>query len=259
MKFLKYFIITFIFVALTYCGSWFVMAHQLKKVVKQFYNIDGPLLGYNFYGDEPAISGFPFKPILTYDKGFAKGDYGITFKQIMITAIPYAGMPLNLEASDIIVQNSINGKRFDFDKLYSTLKIPTALPKDTSRAELAEWQKNVGEIKFDNIEIHKQELISITKGTIGLDSDLQPIAMLRTTMTDYAQLINFLIQTGELKQLPAAIALSVLNGMAQKDDVSDKEFVTFDVQLMNRKLSIGPIQAVTVPTVNWPEKTVQTN
>ena len=93
------------------------MAHTFKKEINKFYEIDGPLLGYEFYGDNPDISGFPFKPVITYEKGFARNQMTFKFDKLVISAIPLPAQPLDIKINNLSIQNTPTGQLYEIDEV----------------------------------------------------------------------------------------------------------------------------------------------
>ena len=250
-KLFKLLILTPLIITVIYCGTWFFMAQKLKEGVNQFYEVDGIAQGYKFYGKKPALSGFPFKPVITYNKGFSKDNLNVQFEELTITAIPLPKQPLNIKIIQPSIQTSDTGQVYEANEIKATLIIPKYLPSKMTKAQLTPWQKEIGKIDIRSLEINKNSMMTTAHGFIGLDKKLQPTSDLDTTIENYENLIRFMsVETSELKPIPAAIALGVLNSMAQTDKATGKKFVKLKVRVKNQKLHLGPIK-LRVPTVNW--------
>ena len=241
--------------ALFYTGVWFYIGLNFTKEINQFYETEGAKQGYKFYGDKPALSGFPLKPIITYNKGFSKNEIHIQFEKLEITAIPFPAQPLDIKIKTLAIQDSPAGQLYEIDEIKTTLIIPDFLPRKMTQEQLIPWQKEIGKIDIQSLEINKNSMITTAQGFIGLDQNLQPILNLDTTITDYDKLIRFMsVETSELKPLTARIALSVLNSLAKTDKVTGKKFVQLDVQIKKRRLIAGSIKTIRIPKIDWPEK-----
>ncbi len=254
MKISKHIFFLTLIGSIIYSGFWLHMARALNEEIDQFYNIDGPSMGYQFYGNKPALSGFPFKPVITYQKGLKNGDLKIQFNELKISAFPLPSRPLKVTIDKISIQNKYDGKLYEADEFKTTFIIPKYLPNKMTQSEVRAWQKNVGEIIFKNIELGKNDMLVKASGPIGLDENLQPTLNLKTVMTDFDKLIDFMtVVTSEISTMQAAVASTVLNSMAQTDEKTGQKFVEFSVKINNQKLSLGPIQTVEIPEINWPD------
>lgn len=250
-KLFKLLIISPFFITVLYCGSWFFIAQKLKEGVNQFYEIDGVAQGYKFHGDKPALSGFPFKPVMTYTKGFSKDDLNVQFEKLTVSAFPFPYQPLYIKIDELSIHPEPRGQLYEINELTSTLIIPKSLPSNMTQAQLIPWQKEIGKINIKSLEINKNSMMTTAHGFIGLDNSLQPTLSLDTTIQNYENLIRFMsVETDELKPIPAAIALGVLNGMAETDEATGKKFVQVDIIIKNQKLRLGPIN-LSIPTVRW--------
>lgn len=254
MKLFKHVFFLTLIGSIIYCGAWLHMAKKLNSEIDQFFDVDGPLMGYELYGDKPLLSGFPFKPVITYQKGLANDDVKIQFEEIKISGFPLPSFPLDITIDQLAFQDTYQGQIYEADEFRTTLIIPKYFPNEMTRPQLAAWQQEVGEIIFKNIELGKNNMFVKASGPIGLDQNLQPTLNLKTIMTDYDKLIHFMAaETSELSTMQAAIAKTVLDSMAKTDEATGKKFVEFDLKIDSQKLSLGPIQAVEIPTVNWPD------
>lgn len=255
MKVFKYLFFFTLAALLLYCGFWLYMAQTINAEVNQFYDIDGPESGYEFYGDKPKLSGFPFTPVLSYDKGFSHGDTSIKFDTLTIETFPIFSRLVTLTINDIAIQSTSTQQLFEIDEFKTTLITPDYFPEELTQRQVSLWQKNVGAIDFKKIAINKNNMLIEASGPIGLDSNLQPSLNLNTKITDYDKLIHFMsAETSELSPFAASLALTVLNGMATTDETTGRKFVQLDIQIKNRKLIAGPIQTITIPKVTWPDK-----
>lgn len=255
MKLIKLLFVTLITLSLIYIGGWYYLAHELNKGIDKFYNIDGPLLGYEFYGDKPTLSGFPYKPTLTYKKGLARDNIKIQFENLQITAIPLPNQPLDINIDRLSIQDDTTQKIYEIDEFQSTLIIPKYFPSDMTRPQLSAWQKEIGYIDFKSIYIDKNGMITKAQGPIGLDDNLQLTLNLDTQMTKYKNLIHFLTaETSELNLIQGTLLLSVLNGLAKTDETTGEKIVNFTISIKDRKVYIGPVLTIRIPFITWPER-----
>ncbi len=253
MKTMRNLFITIILFAIIYSGAWLYMSMEIKSTIKQFYNIDGPAQGYKFLGDSPTTSGFPFAPTINYKKGFRLNDSIIQFEDLTVKGFPIPHLPLKITADKIAIQNLPNLQLYEVDKLETTIAIPKYVPQQFTKTYLSPWQQDIGEVKFKSIMLDKNGMVINGKGTLGLDENLQPTLNLDSKLKDYAKLIHFLsVETSELKPIPAAIAMGVMNNMAETDPETGEKFVEIDVKIKDQKLYAGPINAMRLPTIVWP-------
>ncbi len=252
MKKLLFFIIA---IPLIYSGIWFYIAHQIKKEAHYLYDVEAPNNGYQFLGDKPKISGFPAKHTITLEKGLQIENTKIEFDTATIKTIPLPNQPIEVNVNQIAIYDDVVKQLYEIDTLEATIIAPKSLPTTLTQKDLVPWQQQVGTIEFKDIKIVKNEMRVHAHGPIGLDENLQPAIHLKTKMTDYDKLIHFMTaETSELSPIAGAIALSVLNGMAQTDKDTGQKYVEFDFIAKDQKLTIGPIKSMRVPRITWPKE-----
>ena len=252
MKFLKRVFISILVLCVLYCGAWMFMAYKTNQSLKQFYTVDAKAAGIEFYGEQPKLSGFPLVPTIIYRDGFRYNDTDFKFNSLSLKGFPIPTRPVTLKMDgNIVITNNATKQALNFDRLHLSMITPTSTPIDTTQAEIAKWQKNVGKMTVHDFLIQSRSIHITGQGYVGLDSNLQPIALLPSKVKGYEEMVSFLIKQKTIKPLVGAIALSALNGMATTDETTNEKRVEFDVKLQNRQLSLGPLNTLRLPPVVW--------
>lgn len=250
MKTLKFSLGVLVFLGLAYTGAWFFMAHQINKSIDQFYNIGGPAQSIEFYGSQPNVTGFPFKPTILYEKGIRIQDTDIYFPNILIKAFPIPNLPLN-----IITPNGAtvkyNNHIIALDYIDASFKIPKSLPNSISKNDVQKWQENVGAIALLDSQIIKEDLIIKSKGLVGLNNTLQPDIALNLNLQEYGNFIKTLVEMDIIKPFVGALTLSGMNGMAFTDAKSGQKYVDIDFTIQDQKTALGPIKIGNLPPIQW--------
>ncbi len=226
------------------------MAHQINKSIDQFYNVDGPAQGIEFYGSQPNVTGFPFKPTILYEKGIRVQDTYIYFSSISIKAFPIPNLPLNIltpDGANIKYDNHIVA----LDYIDASFKIPKSLPNSIKKNDIKKWQENVGFIELLESQITKEDLIIKSKGLIGLDNILQLDVTLDLNLQGYESFIQTLVEMDAIKPFVGALTLSGMNGMALTDAKSGQKYVTIDFTIQNQQATLGPIKIGNLPPIQW--------
>ncbi len=253
MKFLKRFFISIIFLFFIYCGVWLFMAYKTNQHLEQLYTVDAQSMGIQFYGEQPKMSGFPLTPTIIYRDGFSYNNSDIKFDTLSLKGFPFPFLPLTLKMDgNIIVTNNTTKQTLNLDTLLLTVTILNSTPQESTQAEMAKWQKNVGEITVRDFLIQSGSVKIRGEGTVGLDRNLQPTALLPSEVTGHEEMISFLIKQKTIKPLVGAIALSALNGMTTIDETTGQKRVEFDVKIQNRQISLGPLNTLRLPEITWP-------
>lgn len=226
------------------------MGYKINETIDQFYTNNTNI---EFYGTKPILSGFPLVPVITYNKGFSTKDVKVTFSKITISGFPIPTQPLTITIKDGLgIIPTQTSKSLDLDYLKAILIIPKSLPASARKKDIRVWQEAVNHIKIQNIETAKAGMDIFAKGQVGLNENLQPILDLNSIMTGHEDMVQFLVETGELKPLPAALALSALNAMVKTDPQTNESFVDLKVRIQDRVLFLGPIRTVKLPPIYWP-------
>lgn len=252
MNFIKKTAISLLFLAVLYTGGWFFMAYKINQSMGQFYTTDAPALGYKFYGEQPKVYGFPLAPTITYTKGFENKSALVTFDELTVK-----GFPIPTFSLDLMIRNNLNiqdkntRQSIDLDFLTARILIPTSLPKSSHQVDIQEWQESVGAIDVKDFTTAKSGMTIKAAGTIGLDTQLQPTLYQDATIKGHEALIEFLVETGALKPLPAALALSALNAMVQENPKTKEREVNLSIKIQDRVLFLGPMRTISLPRVNW--------
>lgn len=250
MRTLKFFVGVLIFLCLSYSGAWFFAAHKINTEFDRFYNIDGPAQGIQFYGEQPQVQGFPFKPKIIYSKGLRLQNTDIHFEKVVIKAFPIPSLPLNINFTDGLSIKESN-ETLSVNYADAEFKIPSSFPKSTRHNDIKNWQEDVGTIKLTDLNIKYQDLILSSKGNLGLDKNLQFDVNINSNVYGYESLIKTLIAMDIIKPFVGALTLSGMNGMALTDEGSGQKYVNIDFNIQDQKAALGPIKLGNLPPINW--------
>lgn len=250
---LHIFLTLFVLLGLGYSATWFYTAHQINKKIFQFFAAEAPAMGIKFLGPLPTIKGFPGPFNISYIYGIKTEKYVLTFGKLEIEGFLIPGTEMSLKMSDYFYfANNETEKSLRLNNISTKFIVPKKFPKGLTTSNLREWQKEVGLIQFNEINIEQEKVNFSNKGKIGLDENLQPTLTLDSKIIGYQDVIEFFVYTGNLKPLPASLALSAMNGMAETDPLTNEKFIEFQIKLENRNLSFGPLNILQVPIIYWP-------
>jgi hypothetical protein len=251
MKKLKALLLLILLLVTAYSGAWLYMEYVLNQKITQLYN-DAPSLGINLYGDYPRVTGFPFEPKITYLKGLEKDGVSITFDKLTIEGFPIPSFPLLLSLpKGVEIQDQKNKTTIAMDYVDLELITPKSLPQSDSKMDIEQWQKEIEKIDITRSKITNENFTLNSKGSIGLDNDLQVSMMLSTNIYGYKNIIKSLISTNTIKPFVGALALSGMNSMAQTNPQNGEKFVDLDFIIKNRQMFIGPIRVTKLPAIHW--------
>lgn len=251
-KYLFRFCLFFAVIAALYSGVWLYAADRAEREIIKLSD-DKKI---TFLGDAPSISGFPGRPVLKITDGITIDNITIRAPEITFRAIPLPGQTLLIEAANTIhFHDNATDQNIEFDRLNAAIEIPRDIPHeifgDFNHAALKQWQEKIGSMTIESLNIIKDNTRLSSQGVIGLDQNLQPEMSLQNAVEGYDSFITTLTQNGYIEPLPAALALSALNGMTQTNPKTGRKYALVNTKIQDRVLFIGPIRAVKIPMINW--------
>jgi hypothetical protein len=252
MKTLKIILSIFILLSCVYSGAWFYMAHIINQKLTQFHYGDAPQMGINFYSEIPRVSGFPFEPKIIYRDGFKRDEIFIYFDELVIKGFPIPTRPISVSAPNDFRIKSLDGSiNIALDYVDLEFIAPKSLPQSGYEFHIKQWQEEVGKIDVIRYNFASKNLIVNSKGSVGLDDNLQLDVFLNTKTFDYESFINFLVSIGTIQPFVGALSLSGMNSIAQKDKISGEKFVDLDFKIKDQQMSFGPIDITKISPIRW--------
>lgn len=243
------------FLAALYIGLWIYSAQWFTKEINHLYS-RAQEDGIEFLGPKPAMTNFPFVPEVYYNGGVRTGNLAILFPEAKLKGYPVPFTTLHLSfPKGVALDGPVNPAIWSLDMLEAELVIPTHLPRSFEYEDLQLWQQAGGQIDIRHYRMTKHTLASEGMGFVSLDSALQPIIEFKSDVRGYETFIRHQTEQQLIEPFPAAIAATVLNGLAKTDEASGEKTVTVNVSVRNRLLSVGPLQALPLPEIVWDRRT----
>ena len=120
------------------------------------------------------------------------------------------------------------------------------LPVTTDAAGLKAWRDAGGNVDVTNLALHWGPLAINGKGTLALDSDMQPEGAFTAHLTGWDKTIDALTAAGWIKLGPASLAKLAL-GVASQPDANGQAAVDTPLTIQSRRISVGSLKLGTVP------------
>jgi hypothetical protein len=120
---------------------------------------------------------------------------------------------------------------------------------------LEAWRSAGGAFDVKDFSLDWPPLFVAGNGTLALDEHLQPEGAFSTRIGGYSEAIDALVAQNDLDARGGALAKGVLGLLSQNSANGGRE-IQVSVTVQDQKLSIGPLQLLTLPAVSWPAATV---
>lgn len=245
----------FLLLAGIYIGLWLYSARWFGREVDNFY-AGAQEQGVEFLGPKPRLTNFPFVPQIVYNGGLKFGNAELLFPQMIVRGypVPYTTLhmdfPLGLSLGGIV-----DPKLWTLDRLEARLEIPYRLPAAFTQEDLGAWRDAGGKIDVRQYALRKDGLICEGKGMLALDAALQPTLSMESTVEGYDAFIRAQQDAGLIEPFAAAVAITILNGLARQDGTAGGTSVRITANVTNRLLSVGPLQVLEIPEIVWDTRT----
>jgi hypothetical protein len=136
------------------------------------------------------------------------------------------------------------------EKILINLKIFKKLNSTLSLQNLKEWRDAGGIIDIDSFEGIVGGLKTSAKGTLALDQNLQPLLAMSAKFEGIISFIDRLNKSGFIGSNTAILAKVILGGISKRSE-NGRLSAGFPLSIQNRKLSVGPVTLMTLPSINW--------
>jgi Uncharacterized protein conserved in bacteria (DUF2125) len=240
-----------VLVSLLYGGLWIFSYKYLTQEIDRIY-AEAPEKGYEFLGNKPVLTNFPFIPEIFYSGGFKVTNTLILFPEARLKGFPIPGLTFTLNMPrGVAIDGIVNPDIWALDSLKADIVIPYTVPGDYMYETLSDWQQSGGRFDLRHFELKRHGLQMEGNGYLALDESLQPSLSIESKLRGHETFLDELMQAGIVKPLHAAAAIGVLNSMAQPDAETNENVVTLTVSVKNRLLSVGPLQVVRLPEIVW--------
>lgn len=234
-----------------YVGLWFYSANWFKREIDRAYT-NADKNGVRFLGPKPILGNFPFVPEVRYEGGIQAGNALIEFPKMVLRGYPVPGMRVHISFPEGISLDGIaNPAIWHLTDLSADIIVPYTLPRSLEYDDMLDWKNRDGKIDIRRYRMVKDELQAEGNGLLTIDTDLQPVFHLDSTIRDYELFIQSQIDKGLIEPFPGAIGMTILNRFSHIDQKTKEKTVTMTVSVENRMLTVGPLQVLQLPEIVW--------
>jgi hypothetical protein len=128
------------------------------------------------------------------------------------------------------------------------------LPFEEGRAAIVRWRDGGGTIELSRIEGRWGALLLAGEGTLALDGAFQPVGAFTARIEGYSETVDALRAAGAVSGTNALAAKMALTALARRDGEltgGGRPYLTLPMSLQERRLYVGPVALLTVPTLAW--------
>lgn len=252
MKRWHYFLLTFFAILIcAYLGLWIYSVSWFERQIDQVY-ASAESKGIRFLGPKPGLSNFPFVPEVYYTGGVQMGNAIVTFPEMKLRGYPLPGTALAVSfPAGIALDGVADPSIWMLEGLQADITIPWHVPRSFEYEDLAAWQKADGKIEVRNYRLTKQTLQAFGDGALWLDEELQPALRFSGTLAGYEAFVQTNIENGLIQPMHGAVAIGMMNNLAQTDEATGERRVTLEISLRNRTLYAGMIRVLELPLIAW--------
>lgn len=214
-----------------YSAYWFYAAHLTQQAVANF--IDELSHNPSITKAEispPRLSGFPFKLKLDFagKQHLESAEGTLTLTDLHAKGWPALGMPIHIEAGNIVISRPQWGQPLEFDHLDATI---------------VHWNE-VLDIK--SAKLKRADFEGALSGDVDFKVLPYPDVNLELTLANHVGFIMELTQKKIIKEKPAMFAMAALTAL-QKDGI-----VTTTISRQENILYLGPIRIAELPRIREP-------
>ena len=248
-KLFLFFIVLPVCLVIFYGAAWGLFYINVKSILEDMVTESKSNPTVTLYDEAPKISGFPFKPVITYTKGFMINGVKVTFPELIITGYPLPFMPIEINApKGLSLSYQTSGrKNLELTKAHLIFEMPLQMVNFDDYHQVVRWQRDFGEVKIIDTELAHEEFYLKGHGTAGLNPQLQPELLLHSKIHNHQEFAERIMRQQGLSGFASAMALSVMNALSDKNDGT----VPLDIKIKDREISIGPINAGKMPILYW--------
>lgn len=158
--------------------------------------------------------------------------------------------------SHVVLENIVlpDDPRLLFGTHVSSVRLDSRLqgnvPGGSPAEALAAWRDDGGTLEIDALSIDWPPLVLSGKGTLALDSKMQPLLASACDIRGLFAAIDALARSGMIRGQDAGMAKLVL-GLLMKPGKDGEKTLNVPVTIQNRALSIGPVKLLEMPVVTW--------
>jgi len=136
-------------------------------------------------------------------------------------------------------------------KIEATLRIMGPPPDPRKKESVAAWNGAGGVVEFDKFFLAWGPLILETRGTLGLDDDLQAEGAFSGQIGNHNEVLKTLMAHNYIPKREAGMLNSALNLFAKKAAVGGTAGIEVPITVQLQGMFLGPVHVFEFPEIKW--------
>lgn len=131
------------------------------------------------------------------------------------------------------------------------MRLMGPVPDFRRKDSVAAWNKMNGVVEFDHLDMEWGALLMTSKGTMGLDDDLQPEGAFAAVVGRQDQLLETLAKDGYIHPEQEAMLNSALRLFAKPAAIKGESGIEVPVAVQLGGFFLGPVKIFAFPQIGW--------
>jgi hypothetical protein len=165
-----------------------------------------------------------------------------------------AGLTFEGSAEDITLPPGLDAPfGANVTKLETNFRVMGTVPDPRKKDSVNAWNGENGVVEFDKFFLQWGPLVLATRGTLGLDDDLQPEGAFSGQIGNHEQVLKTLIAHDYIPKHEAGMLDSALNLFSKKSTVAGTPGIEVPITVQLGGLFLGPVRMFEFPEIMWEE------
>jgi len=134
----------------------------------------------------------------------------------------------------------------------ASMRVMGPVPDPRLKESVEAWNASGGTVEFDKFFLSWGALLLQSKGTLGLDDELQPEGAFSAAIGNSGEVIKVLLASGAIPQRQTAMLDSALDLFTKKTVVEGHDGIEAPLAVQLGGFFLGPVRIFEFPEIEWP-------
>jgi hypothetical protein len=163
-----------------------------------------------------------------------------------------AGLTLSAEADGVTLPAAMPASFGPkMAELQIDVRVMGATPDFRRKDSVLAWNKAMGIVEFDRLNMAWGDLLLTSKGTMGFDDDLQPEGAFAGVIGNQDRVLETLMKNGYIAATQEAMLSSAMRLFAKPSAVKGQDGIEIPVAVQLGGLFLGPVKIFSFPQIEW--------